>query len=199
MGRRSNFKRIDKDAYDTFDRKAYPPLLRQLTRPVKFWEPCGGKYDMAEALEEAGHDCVIASDIAPRDERVFRVDAMDVTAEDVDCTGVEYIITNPVWSRPLMHRMIWNFSGFRPTWVLFDAAWAHTTQEVPARKYGVPTAPELMEHCHMIVSVGRLQWIEGTNQRGVDDCCWYLFDRTRERLTAYPLFVGPEIAPRRAA
>ncbi|EBA18382.1 hypothetical protein RSK20926_11704 [Roseobacter sp. SK209-2-6] len=189
MGKRSNFKRRDKDTYDTFDPKALPPLLRHLPKGVRFWEPCGGQYDLAAGLEAAGHECVVASDIAPRDERVFRCDAMTVTAADVMATGAEAIITNPVWSRPLMHAMIDHFSRILPTWLLFDASWAHTEQKMIAKKHGVRTAPDLLQHCHMIVSVGRLIWIEGTTTPGKDDVCWYLFDQRQARVTSNPVFV----------
>ena len=42
MGRRSNFLRIDKDAYDT-PPKAVLPLLPHLHPGIRFIEPCGGK------------------------------------------------------------------------------------------------------------------------------------------------------------
>lgn len=92
MGKRSNFKRRDKDTYDTFDPKALPPLLRYLPKDLKFWEPCAGRYDLAAGLEQAGHKCEVATDIAPRDERVFRCDAMSVTSQDVATMGAEAII-----------------------------------------------------------------------------------------------------------
>lgn len=192
MGRRSNFKRLAKDAYDTIDKRAFPPLLRQLRRPVRYWEPCAGEGRLVDALGVEGHTCVAATDIRPRDEWVYRLDAMQATAEDVETTGAEMIITNPVWSRPLMHAMIDHFSKILPTWLLFDAAWMHTEQDMIARKHGVKTAPQLLEHCHKIVSVGRLIWIPGTTMAGKDDVCWYLFDQNTPRSTVDPIFVPPQ-------
>lgn len=188
MGRRSNLKRIGKDAYDTIDGRAFPPLLRQLKRPVKYWEPCAGEGRLVDALSSQGHHCVAATDIQPRDEGIYRLDALRATAEDVNATGAEFIITNPVWSRPLMHAMIDHFSKIRPTWLLFDAAWMHTVQDRVAKRHGVKTAPELLMHCHKIVTVGRLIWIPGTSMAGKDDVCWYLFDQSTPRTTAHPVF-----------
>lgn len=192
MGRRSNFKRLAKDAYDTIDKRAFPPLLRQLKRPVRYWEPCAGEGRLVDALGDAGHACVVATDILPRQEWIYRLDALQTTADDVAATGAEMIITNPVWSRPLMHAMIDHFSKIRPTWLLFDAAWMHTEQDLIARKHGVKTAPQLLEHCHKIVSVGRLIWIPGTTMAGKDDVCWYLFDQNTPRSTVDPIFVPPQ-------
>jgi hypothetical protein len=31
----------------------------------------------------------------------------------------------------------------------------------------------------MIVSIGRVRWIEGSKNDGKDNCAWYLFDRPR--------------------
>lgn len=192
MGRRSNFKRLAKDAYDTIDQRAFPPLLRQLRRPVRYWEPCAGEGRLVDALGAGGHTCVAATDIRPRDEWIYRLDAMQATAEDVETTGAEMIITNPVWSRPLLHAMIDHFSKILPTWLLFDAAWMHTEQDMIARKHGVKTAPQLLEHCHKIVSVGRLIWIPGTTMAGKDDVCWYLFDQNTPRSTVDPIFAPPQ-------
>lgn len=85
--------------------------------------------------------------------------------------------------------MIDLFSHILPTCLLFDASWAHTKQEAIAKRHGVKTVPDLMRYCHMIVSVGRLIWIDGTTTAGKDDVCWYLFDQRRPGLTEHPIFV----------
>ena len=56
------------------------------------------------------------------------------------------------------------FRNFRPTWLLFDADWAHTKQARPYLKY-----------CDKIVSVGRVKWIPDSKMTGKDNCAWYLF------------------------
>jgi hypothetical protein len=96
---------------------------------------------------------------------VYRLDALTVTLQDLDCTGATHIITNPVWTRPILHRMIEHFSAMRPTWLLFDADWLHTKQSAPYQHL-----------CRKVVSVGRLIWIEGTTTSGKDNCAWHLFD-----------------------
>lgn len=177
MGKRSNFKRRPMDTYDTPE-AAVLPLLRHLPWGCRYWEPCAGQGDLARHLLRYGVECVAATDIAPRDETIYRLDAMTVSEADLDTTGASHIITNPVWSRPLMHAMIAHFSAMRPTWLLFDADWIHTTQDVVARKYGVKTVPELMTHCCKIVSVGRVRWIEGSKYSGKENCAWHLFDQS---------------------
>ena len=87
----------------------------------------------------------------------------------------EYIITNPPWNRNLLHPMIDHFSLLKPTWLLFDADWAHTKQSA-----------EYIKICSKIVSVGRLKWFG--NMTGKDNCAWYLFD---DNMTNHPpIFYG---------
>ena len=76
----------------------------------------------------------------------------------------DLIITNPPWDRRLLHPMIERFSEIRPTWLLFDADWAHTLQARP-----------FLPLCCKIVSVGRVKWLEGTQHTSKDNCAWYLF------------------------
>ena len=166
MGKRSSFQRRKNDAYLTFDKRAYPPLFRHLPPRVKFWEPCAGRGDMALELMAHGHECILATDIRPQDEWIFRTDALAATAEEIRSTGAEVIITNPAWTRSILHPMIVQFSDALPTWLLFDADWVHTAQ-------AEPFLPSLRK----VVSVGRLCWIEGTNQTGKDNVAWHLFDK----------------------
>lgn len=166
MGKRSNFARRSKDKYRTFDPRAAAALAPHLPWGCRFWEPCAGAADLITNLQQYGPECVVATDISPECEGVYRLDALQATASDVDATGATHIITNPVWSRPLLHAMIAHFSAIRPTWLLFDADWVHTAQ---ARPY----LPSLRK----IVSVGRLIWIEGTTTSGKDNCAWHLFDQ----------------------
>lgn len=176
MGKRSDFERVDRDLYETWDQSAVQPLLPHLTPHTKFVEPSAGGYALAEQLEAAGHICAHACDIAPTDPRVREGDAFNLYI------GTNAIfITNPMWQRPFLHRLIVHLSDQRPTWLLLDADWAHTTQETVARKHGVQTVPELMTRCRKIVAVGRVRWIRGTKMSGKDNCCWYLLDRPDPR------------------
>ena len=55
MGRRSNFPRRDKDAYDTPPGAVLPLLSPHLYPETRFIEPCGGKGALTAALEAHGH------------------------------------------------------------------------------------------------------------------------------------------------
>lgn len=166
MGKRSDFERIDKDFYRTIDPRAVAALAPHLPPRSIIAEPCVGVGDLADALEQYGHDVPWRTDLSDG------TDALEID----DFGPIDMVVTNPPWSRPILHRLIDHLSGLAPTWLLFDAEWAHTEQRIMAKKYGVKTAPELMQRCVKIVSVGRLIWIPGTKMQGKDSCCWYLFD-----------------------
>ena len=87
-------------------------------------------------------------------------DALNGLWVNVDC-----IITNPPWSRDVLHPMITHFAAQGPTWLLFDADWMHTKQSAP-----------YMPLLRKIVSVGRVKWIPDSPFTGKDNACWYLFD-----------------------
>lgn len=161
MGKRSEFERVEKDFYRTIDKRAVEALLPFLPYNTAFDEPCAGAGDLFMALEKAGHSCVSAWDIKPNHPDVLQGNALvdDVFSDSADC-----IITNPPWSRDILHPMIERFVGIKPAWLLFDADWAHTAQSAPYMKY-----------CSDIVSVGRLVWIPGTKTSGKDNCAWYRF------------------------
>jgi hypothetical protein len=158
MGKRSTFDRRPQDAYDT-PPEAVLPLLPHLPTYYTFTEPCCGAGDLIMALGLGR--CDWAGDIEPRVEWATTHDALQMT----DVTS-DYIITNPPWTRSILHPMIEHFSNMRPTWLLFDADWMHTRQ-------AVPYLPRLRK----IVSVGRVKWIPDSPYTGKDNCAWYLFDR----------------------
>jgi hypothetical protein len=163
MGKRSTFERIEKDFYRTFDPRAVTPLLPHLGGVRSFCEPCAGAGDLVRQLERAGLACAAAYDLAPGDGWIETRDAL--TLQRPDLAGADCIITNPPWSRDVLHRMIVRFAVLAPTWLLFDADWIHTAQSGPFQ-------PLLSR----VVSVGRLCWIEGTGMTGKDNCAWHLFD-----------------------
>lgn len=173
MGKRSNFERIEKDQYQTIDKRAVMALLPHLKKGT-FVEPCAGEYLLVNDLEDNGMKCTSSSDILTDISKgVQGRDAL--TIDEEYCKGADYIITNPPWTRDILHEMIIHFSNLRPTWLLFDADWMHTKQ-----------SSEYMKRCRKIVSVGRLRWIPGTSMVGKDNCCWYLFNRKED----YTEFVG---------
>ena len=75
------------------------------------------------------------------------------------------IITNPPYTRELMHRLIAHFQRIAPTWLLIDYDWSATKQ-----------AAEYMPHCSDIVILPRLKWFEGSKDTGKDNHAWYRFD-----------------------
>lgn len=137
-------------------------MLPHLGPFVWFYEPCAGDGVLVDQLEAAGHLCVYQGDIDPLSDGIEHADAFDLADVPEGAT----IITNPAWSRPILHPLIVHLSDMAPTWLLFDAAWAFTKQSAP-----------FASRLRKVVAVGRLRWIEGTTMDGKDDCAWYLFDR----------------------
>lgn len=162
MGKYSEFDRRANDTYDT-PFKGVLPLLPFLEKK-SFCEPCAGKGDLVNHLIAQGMSCEWFSDLEPRANHIPKLNAFDITWSPTQ------IITNPPWTRSILHPMIEHFSSRCDTWLLFDADWMHTTQK------GVTN--RLMRNCHKIVSVGRLKWIEGSKNTGKENCAWYLFRPT---------------------
>lgn len=166
MGKRSSFSRRPMDGYPTIDPNAITPLAPFLAGIRRFAEPCAGEGRLVRHLEAAGLVCAYRGDLATG------ADALETFwYGDIDA-----IITNPPWTREILHRMIKHFQSIAPTWLLFDASWPNTKQSAP-----------YIDQCSHIVAVGRLRWIEGTPHKGKDDCCWYRFDANH---TGGPRFVG---------
>lgn len=160
MGKRSDFERVAKDYYPTIDDRAVLALLPHIKHLNSYVEPCCGQMHLVNMLARLAPDlkCYEYSDIDNGQ------DALTITEDYL--LGADAIITNPVWSRALLHQMIMHFKDLAPTYLLFDADWAHTKQALPYLKY-----------CTDIYSVGRLIWIEGTKMTGKDNCCFYRFDK----------------------
>lgn len=169
MGKRSDFKRIEKDFYRTIDPRAVEALNPHLQPGTRFAEPCVGAGDLMVSLISLGHECYWHSDISDEENPIC---ALSLESEHLHDSDI--IITNPPWSRPILHELIPHLSGLKPTWLLFDADWAHTKQSVP-----------YMSMCVKIVSVGRLLWIPGTKMTGKDNCAWYLFDANHNGSTEF--------------
>lgn len=173
MGKRSDYEREKLDYYAT-PLAAVGPLLPHLIPGTRFCEPCAGGGILIGHLERSGHTCVSAFDVAPRSDGIRSADASFMQREDLG--GAEVIITNPPWDRHALHQIIERSTFLIPAWFLFDADWMHTRQAIP-----------YLRHCEMIVSVGRVKWIEGSAGAGKDNCCWYKFDPDHVGRT---IFVG---------
>jgi len=163
MGKRSNFARIERDFYKT-PYEAVVPLLPYLRPGTRFCEPCAGDGALIDHLTRHGHVCARARDIEPRRDDIDRKDALTTLTGNIDC-----FITNPPWSRDILHPLIVHLAAQSPTWLLFDADWMHTRQSAP-----------FMPILRKIVSVGRVKWIPDSPFTGKDNCCWYLFDAHSE-------------------
>lgn len=158
MSKRSSFVKRKNDKYMT-PKKAVLPLIPHIMGRA-FIDPCAGDGKCAGYIEkESGGKCFFMGDIEPENHTVYQFDAMNLKKD------VGLIITNPPWTRQILHPMIEHLSSLSPTWLLLDADWMHTKQARPYLKY-----------CAKIVSIGRVSWMEnGTS--GKDNCAWYLFDK----------------------
>jgi hypothetical protein len=154
MGKRSNFERREADFYPT-PRAAVTPLIPYLRGIGSFVEPCAGDGALVRHLEEFGLCCVYAGDIRSGQD-----------ALELDHYGAaDAIITNPPYTRPVMHALIAHFQRIAPTWLLLDSDWASTRQAAP-----------FMPGCSDIVAIGRVKWIEGSKHTGKDNHAWFRFD-----------------------
>jgi hypothetical protein len=134
-------------------------------------EPCCGDGALVRHLESFGLRCAYAGDIAT---------GQDALALD-QYGGAQVVITNPPYTRQLMHALIWHFARILPTWLLLETDWASTKQAAPC-----------MPSCSNIVSVGRLRWIEGTTMSGMQNFAWYRFVA---RHSAGPIFHAHGLVP----
>jgi hypothetical protein len=173
MGKRSSFERRDRDAYDT-PAEAVAPLLAHLSPRTQFIEPCAGSGALIGHLESVGHLCRAAFDIEPRRDLLAQGDALEWSRPAGIPYGAFTIITNPPWSRDVLHPLIERLSDAHPTWLLFDADWIHTRQAVP-----------FMPRLRRIVSVGRVKWIADSPFTGKDNCAWHLFTKPSHEAPAF--------------
>ena len=171
MGKRSDFKRRAQDAYYTPYEAVYP-LLPFLGDVYQFAEPCAGDGRLIRHLENHSLFCAYAADISEGR------DALEWDGTP-DAGTVDAIITNPPWTRAILHPMIRHFQQIAPTWLLFDADWMHTKQAAP-----------FLGQCSHIVSVGRVKWIEDSPYTGKDNAAWYRFDAMHED---GPMFYGKQL------
>lgn len=163
MSKRSDFKRRKNDEYDT-PVKGMTPLLPYLKKGTKFIEPFAGKGNMVDFFEGYGHQCVGAFDIEPRREDITEMDVFDMHPHQF--LGCDVILSNPPWTRKILHPVIDMLASIKPTILLFDADWAFTLQAAP-----------YLEYCEKIVALPRLKWIEDSKYSGKDNCAYYFFDK----------------------
>lgn len=170
MGKRSGFARRPNDYYVT-PWEAVRPLLPHLPHRVSFVEPCAGNGALVDHLESVGHHCVGKVDIAPQREDIRRASAFTIRWRN----PAGLFITNPPWTRAVMHPLLRHLCLQTPTWALFDSDWAYNAQ-----------ANVLSPYLRRIVAVGRVKWEPESDSTGKDNAAWYLFDGTRP--PTQPLF-----------
>ena len=174
MAKRSNFDRIERDFYPTPE-AAFMPLVPHLPK-TKFYftEPCAGNGALAAwIMKHTSGIFMSMSDIYPQGSDLIQ--QKDMFRVTILPTKVEhYVITNPPWTRSILHPAIDHFALQSPTWFLFDADWCHTKQSQP-----------YMDWLVKIVSVGRVKWIPDSKMTGKDNCCWYLFDARNKKTTQF--------------
>lgn len=157
MGRRANtkFPPMKGDAYQTPFRPV-PFLIPHLKNVRSFAEPCIGEGKLVRHLSRFGLRCTFAGDIQ------FGQDAL--TCPNLPLVKYDAIITNPPWTRSVLHPMIERFASIAPTWLLFDADWAYNSE-----------ISQYIDQCSHIVAVGRIKWIDGSEHTGKDNAAWYRF------------------------
>jgi len=179
LGKRSNFDRKEKDFYVT-QKSAFVPLVKHLPEFGFYYvEPCYGTGALKKLIwTYSVGSCVGMYDLYPElynNKHVIKADARTGRYN----RGGDFFITNPPWDRSkkngeILHKIIDNLAGQKPTWLLFDADWVHTKQSAPYMKY-----------CVKVVSVGRVKWFEDSKHTGKDNCCWYLFDKSHTGPTEF--------------
>jgi hypothetical protein len=167
MGKRSNFERKERDFYRT-PYEAVVPLVPHLEDVLVYIEPCAGDGTLIDHIPL----CSWGYDIEPQKSCIRKKDALSwVEGETQYAT---HFITNPPWSREILHPIIDRLSSLLPTWLLFDADWAYTKQSIP-----------YMEYCRKIVAVGRVRWFPESKMTRKDNCSWYLFDKNTTGQTQF--------------
>ena len=175
VGKRSNgFERRQGDFYPT-PFAAVPPLIPHLRGVRTFAEPCCGDGALVRHLESFGLICRYAGDIA-NGQDALALDSYD----DADAN-----ISNPPYTRPVMHALIDHLQGIAPTWLLLEYDWTATKQARP-----------FMKTCSDIVVIGRLKLIPGTKYSGKDNFAWCRFD---ERHSGGPILHNGETTSLRRA
>lgn len=170
-----------RDYWPTIDPRAIPPLLPHLP-PGRYAEPMAGNGSLIRLL--APHvQCAWAADLQPQAEGIAQADVFSATLG-----SAQFFISNPPWTRALLHKIILHLSDQGTVFLLFDADWLMTAQ-----------AGAFMERCRKVIYIGRLIWIEGTTGGGFSAQAWYEFGRPIPG--SAPVFYGhgclPSESPRR--
>lgn len=157
--RAPGFEKMPRDHYAT-PREGALPLLPYLPPRSTFIEPCAAAGKLIDHLEAAQHRCIFACDIHP-----LRDDVHAMSAFSIRYILADFFITNPPWTWGVLEPMAFHLSQAKPTWLLLPADLMHNVRSA-----------RLMDRCALVVPVGRLKWIEGSEHAGMDNVCWYRFE-----------------------
>jgi len=173
MGKRDpdKFEKKPRDAYFTIDPAAVEALVPHLQPNRFFIEPCAGAGDLAIALAVRGFHCAAMYDIEPQGEGVVQRSCLNIGEKEA--WFAEYFITNPPFTWKLLQPIMDHLIHFLPTWLLLPADYMHNVRMGP-----------YMKRCEKVVSIGRLYW-EENKVKGVDNYCWYHFNKDHEGKTEF--------------
>lgn len=173
--RTSKFERIAQDKYMTTDPAPVRRLQPFLPPRVNFVEPCAGRGDLIKSMQWYGHKCVYACDINPNRKAIEKRNALTLDKRWRRTSHARMFVTNPPWTRSIMHKLIEHLPTLLDTWLLFDSDWAYTGQ-----------AAEYLDRCSLMVATGRVHWFNARG--GYENSAWYLFPHRQH--TGGPRFVG---------
>lgn len=159
------FKRANNDFYETPE-DAVKFLAPYLPERFTYYEPCVGNGKLIKGLaENTDGICVGYSDAFSYLYDLEGSPCIDAQELSVKDTEFDFFITNPPWTRKILHAIIKNLSNQRPTWVLFDGEWCFTKQ-----------SKDFRDRLRRVVPTYRIKWIAGTPHNSKSGSAWYLFD-----------------------
>ena len=165
----AKYKRHKRDFYAT----PVEPILKLIPylSGNSFAEPMCGDGAIVRVLESKGYEAAFLADLEPQGEMAGRARKMDVRATTLnDYVHCSEIVSNPPWPHrgkkgdPTVE-IIKHLTDVqpRPVWLLLSADFMHN-------KYFNELAP----HCHKMISVGRVSWMQNGDV-GYDNAAWYAF------------------------
>jgi len=166
------FEKRPRDFYVTPE-KALLPLLPHLPKGLSFCEPCAGNGELVNMLEEhLEASCFLPLDIEPQVDWVVKGDAGVLNEEQL--LFCEWIITNPPFTWSVLAPLMKLWISLRPTALLLPADFMHNKRFAP-----------FLNDCTDIISIGRVKWIEESKATGVENYCWYIFNKNNKEATKF--------------
>lgn len=176
MGKRDpdKFEKKPRDFYATIDPSAVNVLIPHVESYFgSFIEPCAGAGDLAKALMMRNMECKGMYDIDPQADGVVQRNCLTLKEEEVGSDRDYQFITNPPFTWKVLQPIMDHLTQLLPTWLLLPADYMHNVRMGP-----------YMKRCDKVVSVGRLYW-EENKVKGVDNYCWYHFDKDHKGKTEF--------------